>query len=111
MNREHRTTVLKKTAENVRDAYTPGSWKIMPGKSAPRICVDGDKEWPIVVTISGHSPQGIKANENLIAAAPTLLKVLKKALEDHQIADPHHHELCDLCRDMDGAIISAEPRS
>lgn len=59
-------------------SHTSGQWKVMPGTSAPRICVDGDKDWPIVVTISGHSPEGIEANERLIAAAPDMLKTLER---------------------------------
>lgn len=56
--------------------HTTGKWEVMNGKSAPRICIDGDKEWPIVVTISGHSPEGIKANEKLISASPDMYDVL-----------------------------------
>jgi hypothetical protein len=59
--------------------HTRGEWLVMPGTDAPRICVEVDKDWPIVMVISGHSDEGIKANENLIAAAPDLLAALDKA--------------------------------
>jgi hypothetical protein len=62
---------------NNQAAHTPGPWKVMPGTSAPRICVDGDKGWPIVVVISGHNDKAIKANERLIAAAPELLTTIE----------------------------------
>lgn len=56
--------------------FTAGPWEVMPGRSAPRICVDGDPEWPIVVTVSGHSDEGIEANEHLIANATEMYQTL-----------------------------------
>lgn len=65
--------------------YTRGPWKVVPGESAPRVCVDGDREWPIVVTVSGHNAEGIQANERLIAAAPELLKALEWAISTDEL--------------------------
>lgn len=58
-------------------SHTAGPWKVMPGKSQPRICVDGDKGWPIVVISSGHSEKATIANEHLMAAAPDMLEALE----------------------------------
>ncbi len=66
-------------SEHIWD-HTEGDWLVMPGEAKPRICVDGDKEWPIVLVISGHSDKGIKANERLIASAPGLLGLLYQGL-------------------------------
>jgi|SRR6478736_5162773 len=60
-------------------SFTKGPWKIMPGESAPRICVDGDKDFPVVVVVSGHSDEGIMANQHLIASAPEMYEALKEA--------------------------------
>ncbi len=57
--------------------HTKGPWIVMPGAKAPRICVEGDKDWPIVIKISGHSDEAIIANEKLIAAAPEMLEALE----------------------------------
>jgi len=60
----------------------------MPGKSVPRICVDGDKEWPIVLTVSGHSDKAIVANQHLIAAAPEMLEALEAARAELEQCEP-----------------------
>lgn len=60
--------------------FTAGPWKVMKGTSSPRICVEGEKDWPIVVTISGHSRRGIKNNEKLIASAPEMYHALEKII-------------------------------
>jgi hypothetical protein len=70
--------------------FTPGPWKVMPGISQPRICVDGQKDWPIVLVISGHSDSGIKANEKLIAAAPDLYDALELLMKS--VKNVHHGE-------------------
>ena len=72
--------------------HTSGAWTIMPGTSAPRICVDGDREWPIVVISSGHSSEGIKANERLIAEAPNMIKFIEKIVKE-QLAHKEYGDM------------------
>lgn len=52
----------------------------MPGSRSPRICIDGDKDWPIVLSIGGPYLEEIKANEKLIEQAPEMYALLKLAI-------------------------------
>jgi hypothetical protein len=51
-----------------KSKHTTGRLQVMAGDRQPRICINGDKDWPIVVVISGHSPEGIRANEQRIVS-------------------------------------------
>jgi hypothetical protein len=63
----------------------------MPGIRAPRICIDGDREWPIVVAVGGPDMAQIRANERLIAAAPEMYEMLKR----QQAQNPLHRDCAD----------------
>ncbi len=92
-----------------KSKHTPGPWVVMPdARHAPRICVDGDKDWPIVVTISGHNDAGIRANEHLIAAAPEMIEALK-AINDAPIWA--NAALIGVHNKIKAAIAKAEGRS
>lgn len=82
--------------------HTTGKWKVMPGDLAPRICVDGDPEWPIVMAVAGPTLEEAVANEHLIAAAPALLVALKRML------DSCHCASCKACRLARNAVSMAE---
>lgn len=58
--------------------FTSGDWKRMPGDSKPRVAVEGDKDWPIVVMSSGASLEQTIANEELCADAPTMYFQIEK---------------------------------
>lgn len=48
------------------------------------------------------------ANARLIAAAPDLLAVTRELLEDHCRIEPHHEDVCALCKRARAAISKAE---
>lgn len=136
MNREHRTDNLKGLRERVLKPFKRaekvfrrklGDYKNAETKHTPPPLVVRPVEW---LGLGGNSPrysakvfdsdgvfyaeiisfeeQTTNERARLIAAAPTLLTALKNARDDHQRVNPHHHDLCDLCLDMDAAIAAAE---
>lgn len=62
-------------------SHTPTPWTLMPGDSAPRITIDGDKEWPIVPVISGPSKAHARANAAFIVKAVNCHEELLEALK------------------------------
>lgn len=100
-------------------AHTPGPWRWLD--EATLVADRGAR--PVVLTPlrRGLPGMGTRAesgliepltpehpNSRLIAAAPDLLEVARELLEDHRRVDPHHEDMCALCRRAAAAIAKAQ---
>ena len=50
----------------------------------------------------------VETKPNIVAVAASLLDALKVLRRDHSMAQPHHEDLCSICKQADAAIAKAE---
>jgi hypothetical protein len=74
-------------SDNTSDTmkHTPGPWKVSPGHAPGSFTVRRDsdiaEQYPVPVAEIWHNGDDIEANARLIAAAPTMLAMLKDIKE------------------------------
>lgn len=88
-------------------SHTPSPWVLYDRKNGPDILAGED-----LILECGNAGQNWEVNAAFIVRAvnchDALVLALKNALDEHQRVEPHHHDLCEHCLDMDTAIAKAE---
>lgn len=62
--------------------FTAGEWVVNDGDICPKICIEGDLDWPIAGQVAGPTIEEAEWNALLMVAAPDMYIALKMALLD-----------------------------
>lgn len=98
----------KFTLETMKTTHTPGPWEADVHMGRDGFTIADMIEPSICEMVSSHSPEEVKANAHLIAAAPDLLDALDRLVEDlieahaDELDNDHHGDgpSCLYCRNI-----------
>lgn len=80
--------------------HTPGPWVVVRRRDGLAVTGCG-------VVLFGDQEESA-ADANLIAAAPELYDSMLELLDSHQREEPHHEDMCPVCRKAKAAIAKAK---